>query len=308
MKRLVCSSLALLLGAAMWSGCWKQEVFLQDLNVTQGVAAPPVHLTTDSMATTVRISPRITFHNGSAASGRIDGHSRVNRDGIFQVDTIQAGVLRETPGANQYQFTGKNLAWNFPRAVMGFDIDAALTDRFALNGSIEFGLNSGGRVVNGHLGAALLLPGRPTSGRIEAGVRFQRHPYRADYLVTFTPAFSSRTEVWYRTISGSQSSVDPYVSLTLNSTMRERAFGWLLSLGYCGQTLLSFDAPRLDDYSPGSFSATLSVFSVTPAIVIHAADDLDVIGGVRILWPGVFQDENDPAVLIAPMIQFELTM
>jgi hypothetical protein len=114
--------------------------------------------------------------------------------------------------------------------------------------------------------------------------------------------------VWYQTISGSQSSVDPYVSLTLNSAAKDRAFGWLLGLGYSSQTLLSFDAPRFEDISPGSFSATLSVFSVTPAIVLHPAEGCDVIAGFRILWPGIFHDENDPAAIVAPMIQIELTM
>jgi len=296
-----------LLMAAMFSGCWTQEVFLQDLSVTQSVGTAPVHLTADSMAGTIRLSPRVALHNPTPALGRVDGHSRVNRSGVFQYDVRPDGSLTETPGVNSYPFEGKNLAWNVPHTV-GLDLDVALTNRFALDGSLEFGLNTGGRVVNGSVGASLLFPGRNYSGRLEGGVRFQRHPYEAQYMVAVTPVFSGTTLVSIRNMSGVQTSVDPYVGLTINTDMHDRVVGWLMSLGYSGETLLSFDAPADRVFSAGSFAASMTVVSFTPAIVIRPARDVDLIAGVRIIWPGIFRDAKDPAAMISPMLQLGFTM
>jgi hypothetical protein len=296
-----------LLVALMVSGCWRQEIYLQDLNVTQGVAAPPVHLTQDSMAQTVRVSPRVTLYGSRPATGRIDGHSLVNSQGVFEVDSTNR-PFTEVRGANTNAFAGKNLTWNFPEAIVGVDVDVAFTDRFAMNGSIEFGLGVGNRVLNGHVGLALLIPGPKVAGRIEGGVLFTRQPITADYLVTYEAAFSSTTEAWFQTVSGSQSSIDPYVSVTINSNMRQKVFGWFVGLGFAGQTMVSLEPSRFDSFAPGEYTGTLSVFSLTPGIIVQPADDVSVMGGIRLLWPGIFHDVNDPAAIIAPMVQVEITM
>jgi hypothetical protein len=112
-----------------------QEIYLQDVQVKGPLFQPPVFVTDSTEAGQFRIAPSISFGNAHTFMGSVEGHTRVNRDGRYQLDTTRNGYeisLRETPGANIYPYSGQNLRWETPNIIAGVQGSLALSRGFSL--------------------------------------------------------------------------------------------------------------------------------------------------------------------------------
>jgi hypothetical protein len=106
---------------------------LQNLAVEGPMFQPPVHLTKDSTRT-VQLHPWVTMVTPDSRTGRLAGHTNVNKNGVYQVDTIKTTspyTFKETPDVNQYGFFGVNFSWKLPKTQYGLDMDISLSQTVA---------------------------------------------------------------------------------------------------------------------------------------------------------------------------------
>jgi hypothetical protein len=115
------------------------SLFVQDIKVRGPINQPPIKVTgRDSAQFT--ISPKIFINSNKNFEGFVEGHTKVNNEGIFQVDTIVNGngvSYKISHGANRFDFEGKNLHWTIPDYMVGLDLDIALSPKIALSGGFS---------------------------------------------------------------------------------------------------------------------------------------------------------------------------
>ena len=155
------------------------KIYLQEVEVSGPINSSPVHIT-DSSATGVTISPRISFNTKNTHTGKIDEHTRVNSQGVFQVDTIFNGngtfYFQETPGANKYQFDGKNFTWYTSDVTASLDIDFKISKSFAFFVGGNYSVVKHKPIWGGLFGIGLMGTGESAAFRLDVGLNVQDMP------------------------------------------------------------------------------------------------------------------------------------
>ena len=108
---------------------------LQEAEVSGPINQPPIHITDSIDAPSITVTPRFSYNSQTAIRGEIGGHTLVNEEGIFQVDTFYnygSFTLKETPGANIHRYSGKNFTWNVASVYAALDLDFRLSRNFGL--------------------------------------------------------------------------------------------------------------------------------------------------------------------------------
>lgn len=136
-------------------GCKTTEytLYLQDVNVKGPISQPPVNITSNNLEKPLRITSHISFRmdNKRTIAGQIEGHSQVDAEGRYLVDTLINGTnntvtFRERMGANNITFAGQNLHWELPSASFGVDVDYTLSKHWAPTIQQPTARDSGGTV------------------------------------------------------------------------------------------------------------------------------------------------------------------
>ena len=95
---LICTQIIILISL---TGCTtRQTLFVQNAEVFGPINQTAIHLTDSTETPAVTFSPWFSYNTQKSMSGHIDGHSLVNENGIFQVDTTYSGstvTYNETP-------------------------------------------------------------------------------------------------------------------------------------------------------------------------------------------------------------------
>ena len=113
-------------------------------------------------------------------SGHIDGHSLVNENGIFQVDTIYNGssvTYTESQGANRFQFTGENFTWYISTVNVGLNMDIALSRAFAISLGANYSSQKSKSSWGGSAGIGLFNESKGIALRVDLGLHFQSIAY-----------------------------------------------------------------------------------------------------------------------------------
>src|SRR4030042_1733567 len=119
-----------------------QKIYVQAVQLEGPVNQVPVHITRDSKPHQWRIVPRVDIVNARTFDGQIEGHTGVNSQGVFQVDTVRDNGgnivgFQEPSGVNSRGFRGRNLEWKLPGVNASLDFDYTLSKDF----SVVFGFN-----------------------------------------------------------------------------------------------------------------------------------------------------------------------
>jgi hypothetical protein len=81
------------------TGCTiTQEIYLQQVDIKSPVFEPPLLISDSAKSGDFTLSPYISFANNRTFAGSLGSHTKVNRYGIYQLDTTYSGYqvhLRE---------------------------------------------------------------------------------------------------------------------------------------------------------------------------------------------------------------------
>ncbi len=222
----------------------KQSVYLQNVDVGGPINQPPLHITNGQKAHSITFSPKVYINTEKNYRGLAGGHTNVNSYGYFQVDTVinNSGVpgYKES-SSNSYIYKGQNLNWNMPDASVGFQVDIALSNHFAVNGGINYAEINQTKLINGSVGIGFFSEKEGSAIRFDFGLLFQNMYYNSSSVVitTIEPTFSSKeTEISFYQDYNKSSSTDFYGSLTYNSAYKNSLLNFYLNLSYFGQTVL----------------------------------------------------------------------
>jgi hypothetical protein len=295
-----------------------QEIFLQDAEISGPFNQPPLHVTNNLEPNTITVSPRIGFGTSTRLDARVDGHSKVNSQGFFQVDTLQNGdsirYFRETAGVNNQSYRGKNLHWNIPAVTVGLEFDFVVSRSFGLIGGIDYASSGDKSVWGGHAGLSLRGEGESSALRFEGGIHWQSLSGTISSLVITTassPFGSGTPYIMFYEDDIQSSHVNPFASLTINSKRDDWPVNIALQLGISRQTLFDFSPKNTS--VPGFFyvlttvdnrgEKTATIFTATSVICFDVSPMSRVVAGVRVLKHD-FEDAGNPVLLI-PMMQVD---
>ena len=287
------------------------EQSLQNLGVEGPPALPPIHITADSTADMIHISPHLSFYGQKTTSGRVDGHTKVNSKGVYAVDTIVTAIgatYKETSGANTLPFWGRNVSWTLPSYTLGVDLEYNLTKRFSVTGSLDYANQNAKDFLGGSLGLALRGWNGQFGTHVEAGVRFDETALTADEVVAVGNIFTSDRVVYFFRDQERKTSVDFYAALTFATTKESWLVNGFLSLGYCSQSLRTemVNGSGLNS-SSGQIGAAADFTTVAPGLSFSVGPDMRLLAGVRFVWISNW-DDLTPAHLVLPFVQMDISL
>ena len=306
-----------------------QTLYLQEIAVSGPINQSPIHLTDKSKEPSVTISPGISFNTQKELSGSAEGHSLVNEEGFFQVDTsfFNDGSVKytETPGANVFPFEGENLTWNQSGFTAAMDFDFTLTKNLAVFTGVNYSSDDNGGLWGGSAGVGLSGGSDNFAIRFDAGVHIQSIRYDA-YTVadvkTESPFGSSDQFILFYHDKGKSTNFDPFFNFTFNSSNKEWLLNFYINAGYTVQTLFDFgpSAPDTRYYNfilffPFNSTTTedfrgerkAGFFNFTPGIYFNLGENSRILLGTRFYIETQLESSN-PKTFVLPMLQFDFRL
>jgi hypothetical protein len=286
-------------------GCAEHTVYLQDVHVEAPYASPPLFLSQENAEGDVRVAPRVSVTSGQKLGGRINGHSKVNDRGVYQLDTIPSGggfKYIERVGVNKKEFQGRNFRWEPTNVNASLQVEYATSKRIALVGGFDFSSGSSQSYLGANLGMGFLFQSKSIGGRFDFGVQFASGKYYVDYVVATSRTGFEDAEVQFFTKEAKEMHAGYYSSFTFN-TRFEGGVEAFLQLAINRQNLLDFSAGTMlvADYT---VAQSASFFTITPGVVVSLSPSTRVMTGVRLGDETALLDA-DRGVLLAPFVQVE---
>ena len=231
-----------------------RTIYLQDVEIFGPINQSPVHLTDSIHTPSVTFSPMFSYNTKSNLMNNISGHTPIDENGIFQIDTIynNDGTIdhfEKTQGANIYTYAGNNMSWNIYSLTLGLDMDIKLTKNFALFGGIKYSTNNNQLLWGANLGLGFYGFSKDKLGfRLNIGAHFQSITYDAytieDVRIT-GPSNNEEYLIFYHDVNQS-THINPFINFTFNTAIPEWPINIFVNLGYSAQTLVDFE-PRDKD-------------------------------------------------------------
>lgn len=295
------------------------KIYLQDAVVSGPINQSPVHVSSNN-ETGVTISPRISINNKKSLRGKVDNHTLVNSQGVFQVDTIfntdGTFYFQETPGVNRYPYTEKNFLWNIAEVNASLDFDFKISKSFALFAGGNYSVVKQKSIWGGLFGLGLMNQGF----RFDIGLSIQEIPYEASTVITVTETGTSGTSSYVAQYldASTETCFNPFVNLNVNSNNPEWLFNIFLQAGYAAQTLLNFEPKTSAYHNPFYYEnvnitedlrgeATAGIINLTPGVYFNFGDTGRVLLGTRLLWITQIEDIDNQFYLL-PMLQFDFRL
>ncbi len=300
---------ALMIAMLVLGGCASQSVYLQQISVDGPQVQVPLFITNENKPGDIRITPRIGINLGQRLAGRALGHSKVNADGIYKVDTVNSnGTIRyfEPDGVNSKTFEGNNFSWLPTKVNASLAVEYVAAKSIAFVGGLSYGANSSESYWGGEAGVGFFFESRNFGVRIDLGAHFSTNRYAVDYVVTDSPfTFETRRkQVAFYHEEGKKSHVTSYAAFTVNTKIPGWPVQAFTQMTINRQTLVSLtQKAAFSDES--TVLQSVSYFIVTPGLYFDLTTKSRVLLGVHL------RDETellaaDPGVLLTPFVQFEL--
>ena len=294
-------------------------LYVQDVNVKGPINQPPIRVTgKDSSSFT--ISPKFFINTNKKHNGLVEGHTRANSEGFFQVDTIRDGdevTYRETSGVNNNQFKGENLHWSMPDYFIGLDLDIAISRKVALSGGFSMSSKDKTNLYGYRVGLGFFTASENVGVRFDGGLIWQKYSYEAASVIVHDDGFSIPEVIFFRD-RGSSTNLNHYLSLTINTIYDNLPVNFLLNVGYSGQSLIDYEPSETDDnyyiiFNPNyriedqRGEAYAAFINVSPGIYANINEWSRLVFAVRFFFEIDFEESSNSTFII-PMVQFDLSL
>lgn len=299
------------------------KIYLQEVEVSGPINQSPVHIT-DNSESGITISPRIVINSNKSHHGKINDHTLVNAQGIFQVDTIfnNDGTFsfEEIPGVNKYPFKGKNFAWYTPDVTASLDFDLKISKSFAFFIGGNYVVVKQKSLWGGLFGIGLMGAGTNAAFRFDVGLNVQEIPYNAYTIVSVTRTSSSGSTNYitdYHDIS-KNTQYNPFAAITINSFNEDWLINIFLNAGYRTQSLVNFSPEDQVYHNPFYYGdvyvtedlrgeVTAGIIDITPGLYFNFGNSGRIILGAKFNWI-VQIEELDNSFQVLPVLQLDFTL
>jgi hypothetical protein len=280
---------------------------LQNLAVEGPIFQPPVHMTQDSMRA-IQLHPWITMITPDSRIGVVEGHTKVNSNGIYYVDTIKTTTpyqYQEPLGANKIDYRGNNFSWQLPSAQYGLDLDITISNGTGLSvgGSYASVKNNSYWQAYGMLSAAYRI-GPESRIRSDAGVEWQNQKYDADFVHTTVARFFGPNDVEFLSIHNAETQVNYFYSFTINSISKTSLINLFLQAAVVRQSLFYISDATGSNAVLNDNHETHYLYSLSPGLSIRLAENVSAILGIRFIWDASM--ESKTTTTFQPLLQFDI--
>ena len=298
------------------------SLYVQDVNVKGPINQPPIRIAGRD-STTFIISPKFFINSNRIYNGRIDGHTQVNSEGIFQVDTIINGneiTYKIAQGKNTFDYKGENLHWSIPDYMVGLDLDIALSKKVALSGGFTFSGKDKTNLYGYRVGLGFFSASKNIGVRFDGGLIWQKYTYDAASVIVRekdTEFGSSTSGVIFYRDKGESINLNPYLSLTINTLYDNLPVNFLVNVGYSGQSLVDYGPSTPDEnyYILNPFyrvedlrgEAYAAFVNVSPGIYMNLNEWSRLVFATRFFFQ-VDLESSSNSIFIIPMLQFDLSL
>jgi len=294
-------------------------IYLQEIEVTGPLNQPPIHITDSSAFSVFTLSPTLSYSPQTVVDDEIGGHTKVDENGIFQVDTINNNgiyTFTEKREVNIYKYSEKNLTWNVASIYAALDLDYRLSSNFGLFVGLNYSSRNKVSTWGGTAGLGAFSATSQAGIRLDAGLSIQEIAYDAHTVVitrTFPAGGDGDGDVQFSREIDKSAHFDPYISLTFNTTYRDWVFNIFLNGGYSLQTIVSFSSESNSTQDETGYryytqdargESTSGFWNFTPGIYFFIGKTGRLLIGTRFYFQK--NDENvSPSSFIIPMVQFD---
>ena len=297
--------------ALLFASCATQSVYLQSITVDGPQAQPPLFITRDNTPGDFRVAPRFAVNARQTLVGRSNGHFKVNSQGVYQVDTINAnGAVRyyERDGVNTNIFQGRNFSWDATRWDASVECEYIATPMLSLVGGVSYSSAASQDFLGANLGVGFFFEGKNLAVRVDIGAHAATTAYDVQYVVTQLPFWpgSRDTEVFFRHEKGKNSHVNAYGAFTLNSKVTDWPLQFFVQAAINRQTIAEFDT-QVSNAPGATVLQSVSYFILSPGVYFDLSSKSRVLMGMN-LRDETQLLEADPGVLLTSFVQFEFVL
>jgi hypothetical protein len=271
------------------NGCAIKEAYLLRADVDGPASQIPIHLTKSLQEDNVNLSMRVS---GNTLQ-HIEGNDSKRNKNIF-TDSL---------------FAGKNIGWDVSKFSFNIDADLKLGKIVALFGGFDISQTSEDYLVGGNLGLGFVGGDSLNAIRFDAGVKFQSMKVRASYyaegeVLPFNLDFN-----FIALVDREESSVNPFFSLTYNSTHKDWFVNPFFQIGYVSQDLFNIEAGGENNpffiNEDIVLNSNISILSLSPGINLTLGKNQNLLVGVRYFYLTSISDlENNSMFLPFAQVDF----
>jgi hypothetical protein len=285
------------------TGC--STTYLQNLTTEGPFFQPPVQMTHDT-SQSITLRPSISILSPRTSDGRLSGHTQVNSNGLYYVDTIKTTTpysYQEPNGVNTYKFGGTNFHWNLPNVLYGLTLDVP----FSSDAAVSFGGNYAS--LNGEpywqaygMISVFSISNKYNVVRFDVGAEWQNLKYDAEFVRT-TTTFSGYSTVEFAELRQNETQTNYFTALTLNSASDNSRIHLFLQAAAVRQMLFSIsDMTGSESYLNSEYRGQF-LYSFSTGLSVQLADHLDVVFGVHFVWN---VSTETTRTMIQPLLQFDV--
>jgi hypothetical protein len=294
-------------------GC--DKVAMQTLQVEGPIFQPPIHTKQKEDTTSVRVSFSISTAPKPQIKGHVTGHTQVNDQGVFEVETlVRNGKTEywEREGVNAYIFNGNNFKWITPKTTIGINFEWNSKEDFFMNFGGAFGTVEENTLFSFYGGLGGYLNFGFMSSRIEFGYARQELWTNVEYIEHVQSLDLFGEKLFHTTgeiLFWRKNEKDNFGILYGSVTLFTKPIAGFMELFFQGsyqyQRISSID--RTKSYETGKYYETESwdFVSITPGIAFLSGQSGKIYLGVRMVSSERAQNIV-PDYSYFPFMQFEV--
>ncbi len=251
----------------------EQTIYLGDVEVNAPIVPPPTHIDVNKEVGEMSISPRFSiFTSNNKIIGSTDGRY----SGTFKInDSIS------------YRSNRQNLEWEPYNFTAGADMDLKISKVVSVFGGINVSGRNNKTLMGGNFGLGFHNHNEMHIARLDLGLTIQEYDFTAVTIVHTKTTFAWGDESEYWDIfadKGSSTNINPFMTLTVNSSYDSSLINWFIAGGYFTQNLLG--------YKPGSYSTPL-LFPLPIGTYTKIDKRSDMVAGFIYFNPGIILNLNE---------------
>ncbi len=286
-----------------FGGCAVEEViYLGDAKIKAPITPPPTHL---NIAKEVGQITMTAKYSSGVNETKIKGATEDRYKKYYRISENSFYIPKND-----------NIEWELMPRTFTADIDCKVGENVSLFGGFNFSSTNEIELDGGYVGIGFHTHLNNPEIRFDVGLNFQAYDYLATSIVEGkTISFFGSKSSTYSYIfkdKGKSTNMDPFITLTVNSSDNSQMINTFGTLGFFTQSLLNYN-PGETDYVEIPFfysqsttdarsSCTVVFLYLNPGLSIKIIDEIRIVFSAKIIKTlNIFADK----LFVVPSIQFD---
>ncbi|KUG25024.1 hypothetical protein ASZ90_005162 [hydrocarbon metagenome] len=210
-----------------------------------------IKITNHESAGDFSVRLNVTKNLDRILSTKIEGHTMVNKNGIYEVKPIEGeDYFIETAGVNTEEFSGNNLHWNIPEFQTNFEVEVNVTPNFSLYGGTTFADIDQIDLNNFNFGLGFFREENNWAVRLDIAGAYYETETHIDYVRVEDKPFTGDAErrVFFFNESRKENFFDLNLGVTINSKNPEWFINGFINYTFGQQSFFDIEPTSVTFY------------------------------------------------------------